>query len=308
VIRPTHVDVNHVVAEADRMLRRLVGSNIEFVALFNASSAWVIGDPTQLEQVVVNLVVNARDAMPDGGRLVVETANLEIAANDPRTLPEVEPGSYVLLSVADNGVGIDPDTTAHLFEPFYTTKEVGKGTGLGLATTYGIVQHGGGHISVESTPGIGSRFTVYLPRAADAPAEAAPEPDPRSSLTGDETVLLVEDVDTVRALVRRTLESYGYTVLEARYADEALAVADRTDRRIDLLLTDVVMPGISGVELANQLLAARRVANVLFMSGYVDAGDTRRDLAAGTLPFLQKPFTPETLARTVRQLLDSSSS
>ena len=304
MLQPEVLDLNVVMAEMDKMLRRLIGEHIDLVAVFAPDLGRVRADPNQIEQVIVNLAVNARDAMPDGGKLTIGTANVDLDESFAQAHLGSVPGSYAMLAVTDTGVGMDAAVRAHLFEPFFTTKEVGKGTGLGLATVYGIVKQSGGYISVYSEPGHGSSFKIYLPRIA-TPAEppaAAPKGGPAP---GSETVLVVEDEPAVLTLSRRALEAQGYVVLAASDADAALRVVERHGGMIHLLLTDVVMPGLSGHELADRLTAQRPGIRVLYMSGY--PGDAV--VQHGTLPsgsaFLQKPFSPDGLARKVRDVLDA---
>jgi len=304
MLQPEVLDLNVVMAEMDKMLRRLIGEHIDLVAVFAPDLGRVRADPNQIEQVIVNLAVNARDAMPDGGKLTIETANADLDETFAQAHLGSVPGSYAMLAVTDTGVGMDATVRAHLFEPFFTTKEVGRGTGLGLATVYGIVKQSGGYISVYSEPGHGSSFKIYLPRIA-TPAEAPAGAPKGGPAPGSETVLVVEDEPAVLTLSRRALEAQGYVVLAASDADAALRVVERHGGMIHLLLTDVVMPGLSGRELADRLSAQRPGIRVLYMSGY--PGDAV--VQHGTLPlgsaFLQKPFSPDGLARKVRDVLDA---
>ena len=304
MLQPEVLDLNVVVAEMDKMLRRLIGEHIALGAGLAPDLGRVRADPNQIEQVIVNLAVNARDAMPDGGKLTIETANVDLDEAFAQAHLGSVPGSYALLAVTDTGSGMDASVRAHLFEPFFTTKEVGKGTGLGLATVYGIVKQSGGYISVYSEPGRGSSFKIYLPRIA-TPADEPAGPQKSGPAPGSETVLVVEDEPAVLTLSRRALEAQGYVVLAASDPAAALRVVERHGGTIHLLLTDVVMPGLSGRELADRLTAQRPGIRVLYMSGY--PGDAV--VQHGTLPlgsaFLQKPFSPDGLARKVRDVLDA---
>jgi CheY-like chemotaxis protein len=255
----------------------------------------------------MNLVVNARDAMPRGGQITIETANVELDADAAAAHVDVTPGAYVVLAVRDTGIGMDAATRARIFEPFFTTKAAGNGTGLGLATVYGIVAQSGGHVSVESAPGVGTTFRVYLPRVVAPTNSARPDGAHGMVHVGAETILLVEDDETVRRAARRILERAGYRVHEARDGSEALALA-RTDAHghalhVDLVLTDIVMPEMSGPELADRLRAVRPDVPVLFMSGYTDDAVLRQQLEKPGVGFVQKPFTPEELTRKVREAL-----
>jgi two-component system, cell cycle sensor histidine kinase and response regulator CckA len=262
-------------------------------------------DPASIEQILVNLAVNARDAMPVGGRLTIETANVDIDESYILTHVSMKPGQYVMLSVGDTGRGMDATTRARVFEPFFTTKEQGRGSGLGLATVYGIVKQSGGFIWVYSEVGHGTVFKVYLPPAKTRAVPRPTDMRPRDTAHGWETVLLVEDEDAVRALAREVLRRHGYIVLEARHGVDALRVAERHPDTIHLMVTDVVMPHMSGRELAERLGTVRPTMKVLFMSGYSDHALMHRELGPGSA-FLQKPFTPEVFARKVRHVLDST--
>src|SRR5881296_107448 len=304
MLQPEVLDLNVVVAEMDKMLQRLIGEHIALVAVLAPDLGRVRADPNQIEQVIVNLAVNARDAMPDGGKLTIETANLDLDETYVQTHLGSVPGPYAMLAVTDSGVGMDAGVRAHLFEPFFTTKEVGRGTGLGLATVYGIVKQSGGYISVYSEVGRGSSFKIYLPRIA-TPAGAPAGPQRGRPARGNETVLVVEDEPAVLTLSRRALEAQGYVVLAASDATAALRVVERHGGTIHILVTDVVMPGLSGRELADKLAAQRPGIRVLYMSGYPgDAVVQHGSLPAGSA-FLQKPFSPDSLARKVRDVLDA---
>jgi len=265
----------------------------------------VTADPTQLEQVLMNLTINARDAMPQGGRLTIETAEVDLDEAFVREHPGAATGSHVRLSVIDDGVGMSAEIQARIFEPFFTTKDKGRGTGLGLSMVYGIVKQHGGYIGVRSSEGQGTTFDIYLPRAAQTDegcAEAAPEGG--GEARASETILLVEDEVDVRELAREILEMAGYTVLEAGRGDEALRLCQDSTRPIDLLLTDVVMPQMSGPELARRLLALRPGTKVVYMSGYTDDALGHHGVLDPDIILLQKPFTPETLMQHLRQALD----
>jgi CheY-like chemotaxis protein len=296
VLQPRVIDVNGVVANMHRMLLRLIGEDTEIVTELAPQAVRVRADPSQLEQVILNLAVNGRDAMPGGGRLTIRTATIAHA----ETIGH-EHDEYALLAVADTGEGMDEETRSRIFEPFFTTKEPGKGTGLGLSTVYGIVAQSGGFIQVASAPGAGSTFAVYLPSAAreEVTAEAAPLGSD-GALSGSGTLLLAEDDDGVRALAELILSRYGYTVLPARDGEDALRIADAYDGPIDLLVTDIVMPRMRGTELAERLTSRRPDTGVLYMSGYADVSALGDVDAAAIVP---KPFTEETLAGLVRETL-----
>jgi len=308
VLQPKVLDLNAVVTNMGQMLRRLIGEDIELSTDLSPSLSRVKADPGQIEQVIVNLAVNARDAMPDGGRITIATADADLSPAYAAAHPEVRPGPHVLLSVADTGHGMDDETQAHLFEPFFTTKDRGKGTGLGLATVYGIVQQSGGHIRVNSAADSGSTFLIYLPRvetAEDGGRSAVLPPLPRPS-PGTETVLLAEDEEVVRRFAREILSGNGYKVLEAGNGREALLLSEAHRGEIHLLLTDVVMPKMSGRELTERIRPLRPDLRILYMSGYIDDAILRHSVLEEGIPFLQKPFTSEGLARKVREVLDSA--
>jgi PAS domain S-box-containing protein len=300
MLQPQIVDVNVLVRQLEKMLRSLIGEGIELVLGLAPDLAEVRVDPASIEQVVVNLAVNARDAMPAGGRLVIESANVELDVEYAGAHASVIPGKYVMLAVNDTGKGMDESTRARIFEPFFTTKEQGKGEGLGLASVYGIVKQSGGYIWVYSEPGRGTAFKVYLPPAESPTAGRTGRlPAPRAW----ETVLLVEDEAAVRTLAREVLRRHGYVVLEAKHGLDALRVAERHQDAIHLLVTDVVMPYLSGRELADRLAGVRPAMRVLYMSGYTDHAVMHRDVPSRAA-FLQKPFTPDVFARKVRGVLD----
>jgi two-component system cell cycle sensor histidine kinase/response regulator CckA len=304
VLAPRVLDLNEVVANMDRLLQRLLGEDIELRTVLTPNLGAVRADAGQLEQVIVNLAVNARDAMPGGGNLTIETMNVALEETYRAAHTVVVPGAYVMVAVSDSGTGMDAATQARVFEPFFTTKPKGQGTGLGLATAYGIVKQSGGYIWVYSEPGRGTTFKVYLPRV-DAPAErVSPDPDSTASLRGSEAILLVEDQEEVRKLVRRMLESRGYHVLAAASGHDALRLTGQHAGTIDLLVTDVVMPGMSGREVALLLAPARPHMKVLYLSGYTDESIVRHGMLEPGIAFLQKPFTAEALARKVREVLD----
>src|SRR5437773_6131039 len=306
VLNPEVLDLNRVVADMDRMLRRLIGEDVDLVTRPAPDLDTVRADRGQIEQVLVNLVLNARDAMPQGGKLTIETANVELGPGYVEAHEGARAGAYALLAVSDTGSGMDAETAAHLFEPFFTTKEVGKGTGLGLATVYGIVKQSEGYITAYSEPGDGTTFKIYLLRAAapGAAPPAPPAPPGKATARGSETILVVEDEEAVRSLSRRALEASGYTVLAAADGPDAVRLLERYGGPIHLVLTDVIMPGMNGRELAERLVQRRPGLRVLYMSGYPgDAIVHRGALEPGTA-FLQKPFMPEDLARKVREVLD----
>ncbi len=304
MLRPKIVNLNSAIVNLENMLRRLIGEDIELITLLDPALWLVEADPGQIEQVVMNLAVNARDAMPRGGKLVIETGNLEVDEEFADSHYAVVPGCYVTLLVSDNGVGMTAETRERIFEPFFTTKQRSKGTGLGLSTVYGIVKQSGGFIWAHSDFGKGTTFKVYLPRADDTAATPQRPARWAAAPQGSETVLLVEDEDSVRELARRILVDRGYRVLEAADATQALEVSRVHPEPIHLLLTDVVMPGLNGRELADRLRPQRPGMEVLYMSGYSDHAVLRdRTLNSGT-NFLHKPFTPESLARRVRDVLD----
>jgi two-component system, cell cycle sensor histidine kinase and response regulator CckA len=300
------IDVNAIVHGFEKMLRRLIGEHIELRTLTTEPLGAVRANAGQLEQVLMNLAINGRDAMPAGGCLVIETARAELGPIYARTHASVAPGPYVMLSVSDTGCGMTADVKAHIFEPFFTTKEAGKGSGLGLATVYGIVQQIGGHIFVYSEPGKGSCFKIYLPRVAAPDGEAGLQAAAAVSMRGSETILLVEDEPSVRSLARGVLEDLGYRVLLANHGREALAVANAYDGPIDAVVTDVVMPEMGGPEMVRHLWWTRPKTRVVYMSGYSEQIASEMGLEAPWTSFLQKPFSPDALAAAVRNAIDAS--
>jgi nitrogen-specific signal transduction histidine kinase/CheY-like chemotaxis protein len=302
VLQPTVIDVNEALRETERMLRRLIGEDIDFVTHYAPDLGHVKVDQGQLDQVIVNLAVNARDAMPSGGKLIIETANVDFDEAYVRTRPDVRAGAYVMLAISDTGHGMSADTLAHVFEPFFTTKGPGKGTGLGLATVHGIVQQSGGHVAVYSESGRGTSFKVFLPRI-DEPVnarEAVVQPGTRG---GEETVLVVEDAEGVRTVVAEMLAADGYTVLMAADPLQALERARSHAGPIHCLLTDVVMPHMSGAELEKRLRPEHPDLKVVFMSGYADGAVVQHGLLDGGFPFIQKPFTAVSLLGKLRDVL-----
>lgn len=302
LLEPVVLDLNEVVAGAQKMLARLLGEDITLSVVADAKQR-VYADPGQIEQIVVNLGVNARDAMPDGGTLTIETADVELTAELAATHGVVPPGAYVTLVVRDTGVGMDRAIVERIFDPFFTTKEEGEGTGLGLASVHGIVEQSGGHIRVESEPGAGTRFSIYLPRTERAPEPATPPAPAPVVLGGGETVLVVEDDEQVRATMRTILRRHGYDVLEASNAGEAFLLSEQHAGAIHLLVADVVLPRVSGSELARRLVALRPGLKVLYVSGYPEGSLGQRGLMDPHVAVLAKPITPETLVRRVREVL-----
>jgi PAS domain S-box-containing protein len=303
LLEPRIIKLNDIVTGIEAMLRRLIGEDIELTVRSSPELGCVRADPTRMEQIIMNLVVNSRDAMPRGGKLMIETANVNLDQAQA-ALAGVKPGPHVVLTVTDTGIGIDRASQAKIFEPFFTTKEKGKGTGLGLATVFGIVQQSGGSIGVDSEPGKGTTFRVYFPRIDTIEARHRESRSPvLSSLEGTETILLVEDEEQVRTLVRTILQRFGYHVIEAQTGGDAVLIAEKQGESIDLLLTDVIMPHISGPQLAQRL--NRRGMKVLYMSGYTEDAIVRQGLVDASVAFLQKPITPDMLARKVREVLDA---
>jgi len=300
---PKVVELNQIIAGMERMLGRLLGADVEVALLPSARGGKVKVDPGQVEQIIMNLAVNARDAMPRGGKITIQTNNTELDDHYASEHLGVTAGPYVMLAVTDTGIGMDKETQAQVFEPFFTTKEKGKGTGLGLSTVFGIVKQSGGHIWLYSEPGKGSTFKVYFPRT-DATADTTPsQPPPSEGGRGSETILLVEDDEQVRVVARGILRRVGYTVLEAPGAGEALLVIEQYAARINLLVTDVVLPRMNGPQLVERIRSSRPDIKVLFMSGYTDQAIIQHGILDSGVAFLQKPITPDSLARKVREAL-----
>jgi two-component system, cell cycle sensor histidine kinase and response regulator CckA len=305
VLQPKNLDLNGIVLGLEKLLRRLIGEDIEMKTMVSAGLGTIKADPAQVEQVLMNLVVNARDAMPSGGKIIVETSNVDLDKTYASEHVTVKPGSYVMLAVSDTGTGMSSETAAHIFEPFFTTKGGSKGTGLGLATVYGIVKQSGGYIWVYSEPGKGATFKVYFPRVDErAESDTRTNQEP-SAKRGSETVLLVEDDDAVRELAEVILSSQGYKVVSANGPKRAEEIAATRGQEIDLVLTDVIMPSLSGRELVRRLTAVNPKLRVLYMSGYTDNVIAQGGVLEEGLAFLQKPFTPRALAQKVREVLDA---
>ena len=299
VLAPRLLDVNVALSGLSTMLRRLIGEDIELVIKWSEVPAYVSADPAQLDQVIVNLAVNARDAMPKGGRLMLQAEIVKFAESCTKGTASIPPGHYVLLKVSDTGLGMTKQTLSRIFEPFFTTKELGQGTGLGLATVYGIVRQSSGYILVESAVGKGTTFEIYLPYDKEASSISVAPRSTVSSLQGSETILLAEDQESLRILIKTFLAGRGYRVLAANSGVEALSLADSYAGAIHMLVTDVVMPDIRGTELADRLLMQRPKIDLLYMSGYPDEGLS--DLSAA---FLQKPFGMLDLGAKIRSILD----
>jgi two-component system cell cycle sensor histidine kinase/response regulator CckA len=305
ILQPQILDLNQIVSNLDKMLLRLIGENIELLTVLGINIGKVKADPGQIEQVVVNLALNARDAMPEGGRLNIETAGEILDEHSIHQYRDLPPGPYVKLVMRDTGVGIDENTISHIFEPYFTTKEVGKGSGLGLATVYGIIRQSGGDVRVESELGKGSTFTILLPRATEAESVEEDIDMIQETPRGKETILLVEDEEPVRNMLRETLEEAGYTVLEAPDGGEALSLLSRPGQKVHLILSDVVMPKMGGMDLAGQVASLHPGIKMLLISGYPETAIGQQDETGGGLPFLFKPFTPHDLTNKVRNVLDA---
>jgi len=303
VLEPKVLDLHEIIAEMKDLLLRMLGEEVELVVMPAEDLGRVRADPGQIGQVLMNLAANSRDAMPQGGRFIVETANVVIDETFSAQHADMPPGSYVALSVSDTGSGMSSETRSHIFEPFFTTKEKGKGTGLGLATVYGIVKQSGGYIWVYSEPDLGATFKLYLPRVDAQPERLPPAAAPAANCQGSETLLVVEDEDGVRLLVRDYLRMKGYTVLEAGHGEEALRIAGEHSGEISLMITDVIMPGMNGRQLAERMAILRPAMKVLYMSGYAETAVYRKGVLEPGAPFLQKPFGPPDLGRKVRDVL-----
>jgi signal transduction histidine kinase len=304
VIEPRVLDLNAVILDIKKMLRRLIGENIEFCTLLDPAAGHIKADPGQIEQVIMNLAVNARDAMPKGGKLTVTTANTTRDKNHLKNFPDMGAGDYVMLAIADTGTGMSEEVKAHLFEPFFTTKPPGTGTGLGLATCFGIVKQNTGHINVHSELGSGTTFKIYFPQVQSAIEPLRVRNQPTGVAGGNETVLLVEDEPVVRELAVATLREKGYTVVEAVNGEEGLRLARQHDGKIDLVLTDVVMPVMGGKEMADALRTSHPDTKVLFTSGYTEDALGHHGVLRPGILFLPKPYLTATLARKVREVLD----
>jgi CheY-like chemotaxis protein len=297
------LDLNEVVRDVEKMLRRVVGEDVELAVRLAPGLGSVRVDAGQIEQVIMNLAVNARDAMPSGGVIRIETTNIDLDAAYTAAHEPVQAGPYVLLAVADSGVGMDEETRSHIFEPFFTTKPPGEGTGLGLSTVYGIVKQSGGHVWVYSEPGRGTTFKVYLPRVEEAPAPRPPAASEAPAASRGETVLLVEDQGALREMIRESLESLGYRVLEAEGGEQALDIARSHSGPLDLLITDVVMPRMSGRAVADAVASVRPGTRVLYCSGHPREIVARHGLLEPGVHLLEKPFSIAVLARKVREVL-----
>jgi CheY-like chemotaxis protein len=306
VLQPKVLNLDTVVVDMEKMLQRIIGEHIDLRAVLEPTLGNVSADPGQIEQIILNLAVNARDSMPEGGKLTIETDNVFLDEGYVSTHLGSQVGPHVMLAVTDTGHGMDQKTMARIFEPFFTTKELGKGTGLGLSTVYGIVKQSGGNIWVYSEPGRGTTFKIYLPRVDDVAEEYTRTMEDDERTRGTETILLVEDEEMLRKLARQTLKGYGYHILEASNGDEAITVCNQYQGEIDLLLTDVIMPRMNGRELSKCLLKTRPNLRVLFMSGYTDDAIVHQGVLDESANFIQKPFPPESLANKVREVLDRS--
>ncbi|HVH50085.1 MAG TPA: ATP-binding protein [Candidatus Bathyarchaeia archaeon] len=304
-IEPRVVDTNAIVRDIEKLLRRLIGEDVELMIRLQANAGNIKVDPSQLEQILMNLAVNARDAMPDGGKLILETAHVDLDEAYARQHLGAQAGDFQMLAVSDTGTGMDSQPLARIFEPFFTTKADGRGTGLGLSTVYGIVKQNNGYIMAYSEVGHGTTFRIYFPRvreAAELRNQKSPQPE---SAKGSETILIVEDEEALRELARELLEANGYKVIEAERGETAIRLVEASQTPIDLLLTDVVMPGMGGKQLAKRLLELRPALRVLYMSGYTDDVINNRGVLSENAPLLPKPFTRAVLLRKVREALDT---
>jgi two-component system cell cycle sensor histidine kinase/response regulator CckA len=306
VLQPQILDLNALVTDMGKMLRRLIGMHIELTTNLSTELGQVKAEQSQIEQVIVNLVVNARDAMPEGGELLIETSNLDVNENLASSLPFLQPGPYVLLSVTDTGVGMDANTRQHIFEPFFTTKGPGKGTGLGLATVYGVAKQSGGGVTVDSEPGKGSTFKIYLPQTQESAVAPAPDETVATGSMGTGTILLVEDEEALLKITAERLSECGYTVLPARDGIHALEIARSYNEPIHLLLTDIMMPRMGGLALARSMSELRPGIRILFMTGHAEREASYREAIRSGAESIQKPFSHEQLTRLVRQMLDAA--
>jgi len=305
ILQPVVLDLNELIKGFVKMLERLIGEDVELETALVSGLRRVEADPGQMEQVIMNLVINARDAMPGGGKVIIETANADLDEDYAKAHDvSLQPGPYVMLAVSDTGTGMDEETRSLIFEPFFTTKEVGKGTGLGLSTVYGIVKQSGGYIWVYSKPGQGTTFKIYLPEVEGETVQRKKEQTSTDDLTGSETILIVEDNDMLRNLAREILQLQGYRILEAENGIEALRIGEEHGGKIHLMITDVVMPKMGGKEVADRLQPLHPQMKVIYMSGYTDNSIAHHGILAPELNFLEKPFSPEILARKVREVLD----
>ena len=305
VLQPVVMDLNATVSNMEKMCQRLIGEDIDIVTDLDPGLEAINADPGQMEQMIMNLAVNARDAMPNGGQLTIRTKNVEIGARGiPSAAFPVRPGPYVVLTVADTGAGMTPEVKSRIFEPFFTTKEKGKGTGLGLATVFGTVKQSGGYIVADSEPGRGAAFSIYLPSVTEAVVPAPSSSSPSARLAGSETILIVEDEEKIRGMVRKFLEMRGYTVFEAAGGHEALRLAQDRKKPFDLLVTDLVMPEMNGLELSSRLKSASPSTKILYMTGYTDHAILRQEVPEFQSNVLMKPFTSQELNKKVREVLD----
>ena len=297
--------LNEIIGDLEKMLKRLLGEDIHIETVLDENLATVYADLSQVEQVIINLAVNARDAMPQGGNLTIETKNITLEKEYYQTHPQVLPGDYVLIAISDTGEGIDHDTQQRIFEPFFTTKSTGKGTGLGLATVYGIVKQSGGFIWVYSEVGKGTTFKVYLPVTTKEKTERKLQEKSSGSLRGNETILLVEDENELRKFASKVLKEYGYLILEAKNGGEAYLISEQYTKQIDLIITDVVMPLMSGRQFVDKLSKIRTDFKVIYMSGYTDNVILHHGVLEKGINFINKPFSPKSLLKEVRRVLDT---